>query len=97
MSIRPGRQATLGQGRFTTLHTVILGACKVTLTGASGEFTTIPFRIKRNRFAGRPFDAAEASIPRGQGLGLKSIQATTPEGVGTLDIVYELRTGADAS
>ncbi len=94
MTIRPDQQATLTQGRFTTLHTTIFGPCKVTLTGVSGEFTTIPFRIKRGRVEGDPFDASEASIARG--LGLKRLQATTPEGVGTLDIVYELRTGADA-
>jgi hypothetical protein len=79
---------------FTNLHTTIFRASKVTLTGISGEFTTIPFRIKERRVEGEPFDASEASVPRG--LGLKRIQATTPEGVGTLDIVYELRTGTDA-
>ncbi|HEX8074865.1 MAG TPA: hypothetical protein VF545_07775 [Thermoleophilaceae bacterium] len=95
MPIKPDQQATLTQGQFTTLHTIIFRACKVTLTGISGEFTTIPFRIKTGRVAGEPFDASEVSIPRG--LGFKRIQATTPEGVGTLDIVYELRTGADAN
>lgn len=94
MPIRPDQQATLTQGQFTTLHTTILRRCKVTLTGISGEFTTIPFRINSRGVEGEPFDASEASIPRG--LGFKRIQATTPEGVGTLDIVYEVRTGADA-
>ncbi|HEX8067926.1 MAG TPA: hypothetical protein VF520_15510 [Thermoleophilaceae bacterium] len=96
MPIVPDKQATLTQGRFTTLHTTIFRPCKVTLTGVSGEFTTIPFRIKRRGFEGEPFEASEASIPRGGGLAVKRIQATTPEGVGTLDIVYELRTGVDA-
>ena len=94
MPIKADQQATLTLGRFTTLHTTILRACKVTLTGVSGEFTTIPFRIKGPGVQGEPFEASEVSIPRG--LGFKRIQATTPEGVGTLDIVYELRTGADA-
>jgi hypothetical protein len=94
MPIKPDQQATLTQGRFTTLHTTIFAPCKVTLTGVSGEFTTIPFRIKTGRDEGEPFDASEASVPRG--LGFKPIQATTAAGVGTLDIVYELRTGADA-
>ncbi len=94
MPIKPDQQATLTQGQFKTLHTSIFGAAKVTLTGVSGEFTTIPFRIKTGRDEGEPFDASEASIPRG--IGFKRIQATTPAGVGTLDIVFELRTGPDA-
>ena len=94
MPIKPDQQATLTQAQFTTLHTTIFRPCKVTLTGISGEFTTIPFRIVIRFVAGEPFDASEASVPRG--LGIKRIQATTPEGVGTLDIVYELRTGPDA-
>ncbi len=94
MPIVPDKQATLTQGQFTTLHATIFRACRVTLTGISGEFTTIPFRIVTFRLKGKPFDAAEAFVPRG--LGLKRIQATTPEGVGTLDIIYELRTGEDA-
>ena len=95
MAIRPDKQATVTQGQFTTLHTTILPACKVTLTGSSvGEITTIPFRIKSRGFESEPFDASEASLPRG--LGLRRIQATAPAGVATLDIVYELRTGPDA-
>lgn len=94
MPIKLDQQATLTQGRFTTLHTTILPPCKVTLTGISGEFATIPFRIKTRGVAGEPFEASEASLPRR--LGLRRIQATTPEGVGSLDIVYEVRTGADA-
>lgn len=94
MPIKPDQQATVTQGTFTTLHTTIFPACKVTLTGASGEFTTIPFRIKSRRSEGEPFDASEASLPRG--FGLRRIQATAPAGVATLDIVYELRTGPDA-
>jgi hypothetical protein len=94
MPVKPDQQATLTQGFFTTLHATFLRPCKVTLTGVSGEFTTIPFRIKTGRVEGEPFEASEASIPRG--LGFKRIQATTPDGVGTLDIVFELRTGPDA-
>ena len=94
MAIKADQQATLTQGQVTTLHTTFFPPCKVTLTGISGEFTTIPFRIKGPGVAGEPFEASEVSIPRG--FGLKRIQATTPEGVGTLDIVYELRTGEDA-
>ena len=98
MPIRPDQQATLTQGVFTTLHTRIFRAAKVTLTGVSNEFTTIPFRIVDRRDivhgGGETFNASEASVPRG--IGLKRIQATTPTGVGALDIIYELRTGADA-
>jgi hypothetical protein len=95
MPIKLDQQAILTQGQFKTLHTSILGAAKVTVTGFSvAEFTTIPFRIKEGRDPGEPFEASEASIPRG--LGLKRIQATAPEGVGTLEVRYELRTGADA-
>jgi hypothetical protein len=92
--IVPDKQATLSQGKFTTLHATIFRASTVRLTGISGEFTTIPFRIKSRGVDDTPFEASEASVPRG--LGLKRIQATTPEGVGALDVVYELRTGADA-
>jgi hypothetical protein len=94
MPVVPDKQATLTQGQFTTLHATIFRASRVTLTGISGEFTTIPFRIVNRRRKGEPFEASEASVPRG--LGLKRIQATTPEGVGTLDVIFELRTGPDA-
>jgi hypothetical protein len=96
MAIKPDQEATLTQGQFRTLHKTIMRPCRVTLTGISGEFATIPFRIRSGRFEGETFEASEASIPGGRGLAPKSIQATTPEGVGTLDIVYELRTGSDA-
>ena len=95
MPIKPDQQATLTQGQFTTLHTSFFRPCKVTLTGSSvGEITTIPFRVKQRGVEGEPFEAGEASIPRG--FGIKSIEATTPAGIGTLDIVYELRIGPDA-
>jgi hypothetical protein len=98
MPIKPDQQATLTRGQFTTLHTRIFRPAKVTLTGISNEFTTIPFRIVDRRGivqgGGETFNASEASVPRG--IGIKRIQVTTPAQVAALDIIYEVRTGPDA-
>jgi hypothetical protein len=94
------QQATLSQGVETLLHRVrSFQRCRVTVTGIAGEFTTIPFKVKRRVIvpgAGGFFEAREVSISVVQTLLTVAILATAPAGVGSLDIVYDVRTGADA-
>jgi hypothetical protein len=94
------QQATLSQGVETFIHkTGGFRPCRVTVTGIAGEFTTIPFKIKRARGADTGlFEAREVKLSFIDLLrnGRAEILATAPEGVGALDIVYDVRTGADA-
>jgi hypothetical protein len=106
MAITTGLEATLQQGEFTLLHRARLEACRVTVTGIAGEFDTIPFRVRRLRprlpvqGPRRPepgsFEATEVSLTRGQAFPRTDISASAPAGVGSLDIVYDVRTGSDA-
>ena len=97
MAIISNQQVTLRSVQFSLLHrTPPLRKCAVKITGLSGEFTTIPFKVV-SRFGGKnPFEASEVKLT---GLirliGGAEIHATTPEGVATLDLVYEIRTGSD--
>jgi hypothetical protein len=97
MTIISGRETTLRSNRFTLLHrTPSLRKCAVKITGLSGEFTTIPFKVEGRFGSHNPFEASEVKLTGiFQLIFGAEIQATTPEGVGTLDIVYEIRTGAD--
>ena len=99
MPVELNKEATLSQGEETLLH-FARRASRVTVTGIAGEFTTIPFKLKRRRLAFDPgfFEAREVKLSFAQTLlgGGVSILATAPEGVGALDIVYDVRTGVDA-
>jgi hypothetical protein len=86
--------ATLSQGVETSLHRARFQRCRVTITGIAGEFTTIPMKKKIRRLADSGFfEATEVEIQRFEALPSAEILATAPEGVGALDIVYEIRTG----
>ena len=97
MPVFPNQQVTLVSGQVTLLRQSSFQAFSVTLTGIAGEFTTIPFKtMKFGRLNNRLFEASTVKLrlfetfPKGQ------ILATTPAGVASLDIVFEVRTGPDA-
>ncbi|MDX6602652.1 MAG: hypothetical protein QOF13_1854 [Solirubrobacterales bacterium] len=97
MSVQSEIEVTLTQGVTTRLHRAVWSKCRVKLTGISGEFSTIPFQTKTNGgITGRFFEASEVSLTFFKTLPSAEIRATTPDGAGTLDIIYEIRTGADA-
>jgi hypothetical protein len=96
MPVKANQQATLTEGEFKLLHRARMQGCRLVLTGISGEGTTIPFKTRK--FGGlnsQPFDASEVKLSFLQTMPSGLILATTPEGVATLDIVYEVRTGSD--
>ena len=97
MTIHPDQQATLKANRLRLLHrTPPMRKCAVKITGVSGEFTTLPFTVNHGIGGKTKLEASEVKLTRiVQLLGGAQILATTPEGVATLDIVYEIRTGAD--
>jgi hypothetical protein len=92
MTILTNQQATLGQAP-TTLYSGGWGRARVTITGVAGESMTVPLHaISRLPFAKKQwFDGTQAEL----GLFGGTIEAKAPAGVGSLDIVYELRTGGD--
>lgn len=97
MTVSPNQQVTLVSGQTTLLHQSSFQAFSVTLTGIAGEFTTIPFKtMKLGRLNPRLFEASSVKLRLFETFVKGQILATTPEGVGSLDIVFELRTGADA-
>src|SRR3954447_23315297 len=97
MPVLSNQQVTLVSAQTTLLHQSRFRACKVTLTGIAGEFTTIPFKTLKNGRVESDFSEA-SSVKRNlfQAVPFGQILATTPAGVGSLDIVFELRTGPDA-
>ncbi len=97
MAVLTNQQATLTQGQETVLFKARFAKTRLTLTGISGEFATIPFKV-RGTFVPRSdfFEANEVLVKLIQTILGADIIATTPQGVGTLDIVYEVRTGRDA-
>ena len=89
-------EATLTSEAPTPLFTARFGRCRLTVTGIAGEFTTVSFQIKRGRVTAPPFEAREVFIGFIQTFPEATILATAPEGVGALDITYEVRTRGDA-
>jgi hypothetical protein len=97
MPVLPNQQVTLVSGQTTLLHQSRFRACKVTLTGIAAEFTTIPFQtVKHGTQTSGFFEASSVKLRLFDAIPLGQILATTPEGVASLDIVFEVRTGADA-
>jgi hypothetical protein len=96
MPVSSNLQATLNSGQFTPLHRARMQSCRVTLTGLSGEGTTIPFRVTKFGALNAVVEADHVKLSFLQTMPSARIAATTPEGVATLEIVYELRTGSDA-
>ena len=90
-------EATLTQ-RATLLERALPGKFRLTVTGIAGEFTTIPFQLKRRGglLVSEFFEAAEVQLGLFGTLPFAEILAKTPEGVARLDIIYEVRTGKDA-
>ena len=96
MAILEPREATLTQDVTTRLYTSRFAACRLTLTGISGEFTEIPFKYKRLGVESEWFEASFVRLSQLMTFPRAQIFATTPEGVGSLDIIYEIRTRGDA-
>jgi hypothetical protein len=97
VTVLANQQVTLVSGQTRVLTQSRHKACKVTLTGIAGEFTTIPFQtIRFGRFTSEFFEASSVKLSFFDTLPSGRILATTPDGVASLDIVFELRTGIDA-
>jgi hypothetical protein len=96
MTVKTNQQATITQDQWTKLAAVSFGPVRVTVTGMSGEFDSIHFRAKRGFKRASEFDALEAAVSGFSLFGFGDISAKPPAGVGTLDIVYEVRTKDDA-
>jgi hypothetical protein len=97
MPVLPNQEVTLVSGQTTLLHQGRLKRFSVTLTGIAGEFTTIPFKtLKNGRVESDFFEASSVKLNLFQAVPFGQILATTPAGVASLDIVFELRTGPDA-
>jgi hypothetical protein len=97
MPVFPNQQVTLVSGQTTLLRQTRFRAVSVTLTGIAGEFTTIPFKtVKHGTQKSDFFEASSVKLRFFDAFPLGQILATTPAGVASLDIVFEVRTGADA-
>ncbi|MEA2352267.1 MAG: hypothetical protein QOJ14_681 [Thermoleophilaceae bacterium] len=94
MTIISDQQATLAQDHWTKLFPLTFGPCRLTVTGIAGEFTAIPLRIRRN-FRTQEFQGMEAVVKGFTLFPFGEISAKAPAGVGSLDIVYEVRTRGD--
>ena len=97
MTILANQNVTLTSGQTTVLHAGRFQKFRVTITGISGEFTTIPFQtLKNGRIESQFFEASTVLLRIFDTVLRGEIRATTPAGVASLDIVFELRTGGDA-
>jgi hypothetical protein len=97
MPVFPNQQVTLVSGQATLLRQTRLRPVSVTLTGIAGEFTTIPFKtVKHGTQTSAFFEASSVKLRLFDVIPFGQILATTPEGVGSLDIVFEVRIGPDA-
>jgi hypothetical protein len=99
MAVNSNLEATLKSGKSTVLTRVHFGRCRLTITGIAGEFTTIPFqtRTRGGLKVSEFFRAKEVSLNFFDTFPSATIVAQPPDGVGSLDIIYEVRTGADAA
>jgi hypothetical protein len=97
MSIRSNLTKTLTMGEETLLFRARVRPCRITLTGLSGEGTAIRFRTRTHGVVDSGlFEATEVKLSLFDTVPMATVLATTPDGVASLDIVYELRTGTDA-
>ena len=97
MPILSNQQVTLVSGQETLLKQVRFGRLRVTITGIAGEFTTIPMRTRTRgglKDTGL-VEATEATVRFFEAIPFADVHATTPEGVASLDIIFEVRTRAD--
>jgi hypothetical protein len=96
MASLTNQEATL-TAEPTTLFTSHFAGCHLRVTGIAGEFTTIPFQTTtRGLFNSRFFEAAEVRLSASQTIPSGAIRAKAPDGVGSLDIVYNVRSRGDA-
>jgi hypothetical protein len=96
MPIQSNLQATLTPTPTLLHRSRFMTKAHLIVTGIAGEFATIPFQTKTNGFKVRSFEATEVKLKVIETLPSATISASAPQGVGSLDITYELRTGADA-
>jgi hypothetical protein len=89
---------TLVQGQFTLLHRARFQRCRVTITAISNAEvggvllrTTTGLPVKTTEIVG-----TEVFLRIFQTILGATIEATTPEGVASLDITYVVKTGSDA-
>jgi hypothetical protein len=90
---------TLTQGQFTLLHEArIFQRCRVTITATSNpEVGGVLFRItRRSGTLLKEVVALEVFLRVFQTFLGATIEASTPEGVASLDVTYVVRTGNDA-
>jgi hypothetical protein len=90
---------TLTAGEFTLLRNARFTATRVTITAISNaEVGGVAFRVKRALFAQASESVGlEVFLRRIETVFGAKIEATTPEGVATLEITYVVKTGADAA
>jgi hypothetical protein len=89
---------TLNQGEFILLHRARFAAARVTITANSNpEAGGVRFRTTRG-LIGKTFESVgvEVSLRLIETIGGTTIEASTPEGVATLDVTYVVKTGRDA-
>jgi hypothetical protein len=95
---KPPVDTTLVAGTFTLLHTARLQRCRVTITAISNaEAGGVGLRIRR--VLGRKVETLigdEVFLTSAQTFFGATIEATTPPGVGSVDITYVVKTGGDA-
>ena len=98
MPVQEPVERTLRQGRFALLHKARTQPCSVTITANSNpEAGGVRFRTKTFAFGiTNVFTAEHVSLGLFATFPSATIEAATPEGVGTLDITYVVKTGADA-
>lgn len=90
---------TLTAGEFTLLHTARFQRCRVTITAISNaEAGGVLFRTKQNVFGGTKESVGmELSLRILETFFGTTIEASTPEGVASLDVTYVVKTGRDAA
>ncbi|HKP91720.1 MAG TPA: hypothetical protein VJT75_17265 [Thermoleophilaceae bacterium] len=84
--------------RFQLLHTAHIQRCSVTITAISNaEFDGVVFRttafVTRSK---NVFTANKAALGLWATVPVGTIEARAPEGVATIEVTYQVKTGADA-
>jgi hypothetical protein len=94
MAFLANQEATLTP-EPTELFRTRFRKCELKVTGIAGEFTTIPLQKKTRGALGDSgfFEGTEVELSQLETIPSAKILAKAPEGVGSLDIVYDVRTG----
>jgi hypothetical protein len=90
---------TLAQGQFTLLYRGRFEAVRVTITALSNEEAGgVVFKVSpRLPIKTRPLIRHEVALNRWVTILGARIEASTPEGIGSLEVTYVVKTGADAA